>query len=116
MAKNIVICCDGTANEFAENNTNVWKIYSTLIDEPGLQVTYYHPGLGTMEPAGALTTVSRKTTKLLGMAMGYGLADDIRDAYVFLMENYEPEDLLVIPGCLSRVSVWPIPVAQIVAC
>lgn len=98
MAKNIVICCDGTANEFAENNTNVWKIYSTLIDEPGLQVTYYHPGLGTMEPAGALTTVSRKTTKLLGMAMGYGLADDIRDAYVFLMKNYEPEDRVFFFG------------------
>lgn len=92
MAKNIVICCDGTANEFAENDTNVWKIYSTLVNELGRQVTYYHPGLGTMEPAGALTTVTRRITKLLGMVVGYGLADDIRDAYVFLMKNYEPED------------------------
>ena len=30
MAKNIVICCDGTANEFARDNTNVVKLYSTL--------------------------------------------------------------------------------------
>src|SRR6266853_1628487 len=98
MPKNIVICCDGTANEFAENNTNVWKMYSTLIDKPGLQVTYYHPGLGTMEPAGALTTITRKTTKLLGMAVGYGLADGIRDAYIFLMNNYEPEDRVFFFG------------------
>jgi uncharacterized protein (DUF2235 family) len=96
--KNIVICCDGTANEFAENDTNVWKIYSTLVNEPGRQVTYYHPGLGTMEPAGTLTPITRKVTKLLGMALGYGLADDIRDAYVFLMKNYEPEDRVFLFG------------------
>jgi uncharacterized protein (DUF2235 family) len=98
MAKNIVICCDGTANEFAESNTNVWKIYWTLVNQLDRQVTYYHPGLGTMEPAGALTTITRKTTKLLGMAVGYGLADDIRDSYVFLMKNYEPEDRVFFFG------------------
>jgi uncharacterized protein (DUF2235 family) len=98
MAKNIVICCDGTANEFAENDTNVWKIYSTLANELGRQVTYYHPGLGTMEPAGALTPIARRVTKLLGMVVGYGLADDIRDAYVFLMKNYEPDDRIFLFG------------------
>ena len=30
MSKNIVICCDGTANEFAKNNTNVVKLYYAL--------------------------------------------------------------------------------------
>ena len=98
MAKNIVICCDGTANEFAKDNTNVVKLYSTLDQDPARQVTYYHPGLGTMEPAGALTTFSRKITKLLGMALGYGLSNDIRDAYVFLMQFYEPGDKLFLFG------------------
>jgi hypothetical protein len=27
MAKNIVICCDGTGNEFGEQNSNVVKLY-----------------------------------------------------------------------------------------
>jgi uncharacterized protein (DUF2235 family) len=98
MPKNIVVCCDGTANEFAQNLTNVVKLYSTLVNSPDAQVTYYHPGLGTMEPAGALTTFSRKATKLLGMAVGYGLSNDIRDAYVFLMKNYNPEDRLFFFG------------------
>jgi uncharacterized protein (DUF2235 family) len=71
MGKNIVICCDGTANEFAKNNTNVVKLYYTLEQDATKQVTYYHPGLGTMEPDGALTTVARKFTKLLGMAVGF---------------------------------------------
>jgi len=95
---NIVICCDGTANEFAQNNTNVVKLYATLIQDPLRQATYYHPGLGTMEPAGAMTTFSRKLTKLLGMAIGYGLGNDIRDAYLFLMQTYRPGDRVFLFG------------------
>jgi uncharacterized protein (DUF2235 family) len=98
MTKNIVLCCDGTANEFTDHNTNVVKLYSTLEYDPVSQITYYHPGLGTMEPAGALTTFSRKITKLLGMALGYGLASDIRDAYVFLMQNFEKSDKIFLFG------------------
>jgi uncharacterized protein (DUF2235 family) len=98
MAKNIVLCCDGTANQFSESNTNVVKLYSALEHDPSTQLTYYHPGLGTMEPAGALTTFSRKITRILGMAVGYGLANDIRDAYVFLMQNFEKDDKLFLFG------------------
>lgn len=55
MSKNIVLCCDGTANQFARDNTNVVKLYSTLGHDQETQCTYYHPGIGTMEPPGALT-------------------------------------------------------------
>jgi uncharacterized protein (DUF2235 family) len=96
--RNVVLCCDGTANEFAQHNTNVVKLYSVLDHDPSRQVAYYHPGLGTMEPAGALTPFTRKVTKLLGMAIGYGLANDIRDAYVFLMNHYRHGDRLFIFG------------------
>jgi uncharacterized protein (DUF2235 family) len=98
MPRNIVLCCDGTANEFARHNTNVVKLYAMLQRDPAVQVTYYHPGLGTMEPAGALTTLARRTTKMLGMAFGYGLRDDIRDAYVFLMRNFAPGDEVYLFG------------------
>jgi len=98
MAKNVVICCDGTANEFAVNVTNVLKLHSVLIHSADRQVAFYHPGLGTMEPAGAVTGFTREITKLMGMALGYGLATDIRDAYTFLMKNYEPEDRIYLFG------------------
>ena len=98
MARNIVICCDGTANEFAQDVTNVVKLHYTLNHDPAKQVTFYHPGLGTMEPAGALTTFSRQVTKFLGKALGRGLANDIRDAYSFLMENYETDDKVFLFG------------------
>jgi uncharacterized protein (DUF2235 family) len=98
MPRNIVLCCDGTANEFAKYNTNVVKLYSILTQDPETQVTYYHPGLGTMEPSGALTNFSRKVTKAMGMAFGFGLSNDMRDAYVFLMRNYQPGDNVFLFG------------------
>lgn len=98
MGKNIVVCCDGTANEFAAHNTNVVKLYSILAQDPAGQVTYYHPGLGTMEPPGALTPLARKVTRALGLALGYGLAADMRDAYVFLMRTYRPGDRVFLFG------------------
>src|ERR1019366_7258391 len=98
MTKNIVICCDGTANEFARDRTNVVKLYYTLRQDPAKQVTFYLPGLGTMEPVGALTTPARKITRLLGMGVGYGLANDIREAYVFLMENFQEGDQVFLFG------------------
>lgn len=98
MPRNIVICCDGTANEFAEDSTNVVKLCYVLNQDQAKQVTFYHPGLGTMEPPGALTTFSRQLTKLLGKALGYGLSNDIRDAFSFLMENHEDGDRLFFFG------------------
>ena len=98
MPKNIVVCCDGTANEFAHNRTNVIKLYSALVPDTADQVTFYHPGIGTMEPFGSLSTITRWFTRLLGMAIGYGLENDIRDAYAFLMETYEPADRIYLFG------------------
>lgn len=98
MPKNVVLCCDGTANEFAEDRTNVVKLFFTLARDPAQQVAYYHPGLGTMEPPGALTRATRILTRLAGRAFGYGLEADIRDAYIFLMNNFEEGDRLFLFG------------------
>jgi len=98
MPKNVVLCCDGTANEFAKDRTNVVKLFFTLVRDPGGQVAYYHPGLGTMEPPGALTRATRIATRFAGQAFGYGLETDIRDAYVFLMNNFEEGDRVFLFG------------------
>jgi uncharacterized protein (DUF2235 family) len=98
MPKNIVVCCDGTANEFAENQTNVVKLFSTLIQDPGRQLAFYHPGIGTMEPPGALTPLRRRIGVLLGLAVGAGIESDIRDAYIYLMRCFEPGDQVFLFG------------------
>ncbi len=97
MAKNVVVCCDGTSNQFAKDQTNVVKLCYTLTQGPE-QIVFYHPGVGTMEPPGALTSYTIWWTKLFGLAIGYGLLNDIRDAYVFLMDHYEPGDRVYIFG------------------
>jgi uncharacterized protein (DUF2235 family) len=98
MSKNIVVCCDGTDNQFGTRNTNVVHMFSTLVQDPGTQVAYYHPGLGTMGAAGAWTRMAQWYSKLLGLAIGRGLSDDIRDAYVFVMQQYEAGDKLFLFG------------------
>jgi len=48
----LVVCCDGTGNEFvADNNSNVVKLYSTLVINAD-QRAYYHPGVDTMSQPG----------------------------------------------------------------
>jgi uncharacterized protein (DUF2235 family) len=51
-----------------------------------------------MEPFGSLSPLTRKFTRFLGMAVGYGLQNDLRDAYVFLMQKYEPGDSIYLLG------------------
>jgi uncharacterized protein (DUF2235 family) len=97
MAKKIVICCDGTGNEFGESKSNVVKLYKMLVHDDS-QIAYYHPGVGTMGSRNALTAISKWWTKVIGLAFGYGISDNIADAYQFLMRTYEPDDTLYVFG------------------
>jgi uncharacterized protein (DUF2235 family) len=97
MPKNLVICCDGTGEEYGDNNSNVVKIYS-LLENSTRQLTYYHPGLGTMGSRFAPTKVGRFWSKLKGLAFGAGLMDNLTDAYVFLMNQYEEGDAVYLFG------------------
>jgi uncharacterized protein (DUF2235 family) len=98
MGRNIVVCCDGTANEFAADRTNVLKLFFTLVHDPQRQVAFYHPGVGTMEPPGAHTPLRRRAARLLGQAVGWGLENDIRNVYAFLMSNFRADDHLYMFG------------------
>jgi uncharacterized protein (DUF2235 family) len=106
--KKIVICCDGTGNEFggpnpppkdpkdgkkspknksAGQNSNVVKLFTALqIDND--QVGYYHPGVGTMGAPTATHLWSRWWSKVKGLAFGAGFRDNVLDAYRYLMEVY----------------------------
>ena len=97
MAKNIVICCDGTGNEFGDRNSNVVKLYQMLALGP-TQVAYYHPGVGTMGARSALTRIGKWWTQLIGKAFGYGASDNVADAYQFLMRTFEPGDQVYVFG------------------
>ena len=96
--KNLVVCCDGTDNEFGQDNTNIVRLYSLTLRRNGQQVSFYDPGLGTFPAPGAWTPFSKWFTKQLGSAFGFGLSQNVADSYRFLMENYVPGDRIYLFG------------------
>ncbi len=97
MPKNIVICCDGTGNEYGAENSNVVKLYWTLTEQDK-QCAYYHPGVGTMGARNALSAIGKWWTRVRGLAFGYGFSDNIADVYAHLMREYKPGDKIFIFG------------------
>jgi uncharacterized protein (DUF2235 family) len=97
MPRNIVVCCDGTGNEYGAANSNVVKLYWTLSAQDK-QIAYYHPGVGTMGARNALTAIGKWWTEVRGLAFGYGFSDNIADVYSFLMREFRPGDQIFIFG------------------
>lgn len=97
MPKNIVVCCDGTGNEFGEENSNVVKLYSTLAINAE-QLGYYHPGVGTMGDPRARTKVGKVWSTVLGLAFGRGILSNVADAYRYLMDEYADGDRVYLFG------------------
>ncbi len=93
--KNIVICCDGTGNEYGRNNTNVVETFVLAEKDEG-QAAYYDPGIGTggweyHEESKALRALSDQAT-------GYGLQKNVEDAYRYLMGRYDEGDHVYLFG------------------
>ncbi|HLZ13726.1 MAG TPA: DUF2235 domain-containing protein [Candidatus Acidoferrum sp.] len=100
MPKNIIICCDGTGNSFAnpDSDSNVIKLYSTLDFSSNAQVGYYHPGVGTLGNPMARNKLSSAWSIVKGLAFGSGLLDNVGDAYRFLMNSYQNGDDVYLFG------------------
>ena len=95
MTKNIMLCCDGTGNEYGKNNTNVVKIFA-LAQKPQEQICYYDPGVGTGN--WSYDNGILKAGKAKDQATGVGLQKNVNDAYKFLMRNYEKGDKIYLFG------------------
>jgi hypothetical protein len=88
----------GTGNEFGDCNSNVVKLYSTLIIDGKQQVGYYHPGVGTMGAPTAHNKISKAWSIVMGLAFGAGLLANVGDAYRYLMNVFEDGDRVFIFG------------------
>src|SRR5213083_996165 len=100
MAKNLVLCCDGTwdsADQEKDKKTgelcvsNVLKIAVRMkkVTAAGkLQIVYYDQGVGT----------GNVLDKIGGGAFGDGLEANINDVYRFLLANFEPGDAIYLFG------------------
>ncbi len=97
MAKNIIICSDGTGNTAIKGRgTNVFKIFESVDlnshrfhPERAPQVAIYDDGVGTE---------SFKLMRILGGAAGYGLSRNVRQLYKELCRIYDPGDRIFLFG------------------
>ena len=88
MPKNIVILLDGTSNGIEAQRTNVLRIYGCLKKNAD-QLVYYDPGVGTLGAEGSWSRTLQKTSEIWGLATGHGIDANVKEAYRFLVENYE---------------------------
>lgn len=97
MSKRIVICCDGTGNELNTTMSNVLKFYRILEKTPEQRVLYT-PGIGTLNQDNAWQRLRQKVRSVFGVATGYGLDDDVLEAYDFLCQHWERGDRIYLLG------------------
>lgn len=92
MAKNIILCADGTGNRGGYTpDSNVYKMYNAIeIHEKSVpQYTFYDNGVGTS---------TNKYWRALTGAIGIGIKHNVMDLYRFLSLHYEPGDKVFLFG------------------
>jgi uncharacterized protein (DUF2235 family) len=95
--RNLVICLDGTTNEPETGFTNVARIFD-VAQKNDRQLVYYDPGVGTMGARAAVTRLGRAATRAAGMVAGYGIRENIEEAYTWLAHRYQPGDDIYVFG------------------
>jgi uncharacterized protein (DUF2235 family) len=97
VPRNIVICCDGTGNEVESRLSNVLKLFRVL-QKNEQQLVYYSPGVGTVADYEPWQLFKLRVREFLGLATGYGLDQNVLDAYHFLCTHYEDGDAVWLFG------------------
>ncbi|KFY69452.1 hypothetical protein V496_00221 [Pseudogymnoascus sp. VKM F-4515 (FW-2607)] len=92
--RTIVICLDGTGDQFDADNSNVVNFVACLKKDDPNQLTYYQSGIGTYDGQGIKSGISAA----IDMAVGSGLGTHVKDAYRFIMENYNEGDKICLLG------------------
>jgi len=97
--RTLVLCFDGTSDEYDATNTNVVKLYSVLRkDSVKDQLCYYQAGIGTYFAPGVVSPAFRWAAKLLDEAIAWYLYQHVIGGYKFLMQNYDLGDKVCIFG------------------
>jgi uncharacterized protein (DUF2235 family) len=98
LARNLIVCCDGTNNQFGPENTSVVRLVQVLDRDPKRQLLYYDPGLGTLPEPGWLTRLGQTLARWLDLALATGLGRKVQEAYIHLMDFWEPGDQVYLFG------------------
>ncbi|KIN97166.1 hypothetical protein M404DRAFT_161121, partial [Pisolithus tinctorius Marx 270] len=88
--RTLVLCFDGTGDQFDEDNSNIVQFFSMLKkDDPSQQMVYYQAGLGTYTIPQIATPLYAKLSKTIDAMVGSNLDAHVMAGYEFLMQNCE---------------------------
>jgi uncharacterized protein (DUF2235 family) len=97
--RTIVLCFDGTGDQFSEDNSNIVQFFSMLRkDNKTQQLVYYQAGIGTYTIPEIATPFMANVSKTIDMMLGSHLDAHIMGGYEFLMQNYDAGDKICIFG------------------
>ena len=97
--RNLILCFDGTNNEFGQEPTNVVRLIQVLDrDRSKKQRLYYDPGIGTLPEPSLFVPALKTLSAWFGLAFGLGLSRKIAQAYTYLMDFLEPGDRVFVFG------------------
>ncbi|KAI0713137.1 hypothetical protein C8T65DRAFT_739009 [Cerioporus squamosus] len=97
--RTLVLCFDGTGDQFDSDNSNVVKFFSLLKrDDRREQMVYYQTGIGTYTSPQLVTSLGQAVSKTLDEAVAWNLDTHVMAGYEFLMQNYEAGDKICLFG------------------
>lgn len=97
MAKNIVVCCDGTGNQIERNLSNVLKLFR-IVRKSEEQRVYYNAGIGTIGSSNAWARWRQNAKSVFQLMTGYGLDAEILGAYEFICRHHTDGDAIFLFG------------------
>ena len=95
--RNLVVLLDGTGNELGRNLSNVLKLFR-IVRKNEEQLVYYDPGVGTIGEPGAWRRLRQNVRKVLGLMTGWGLDDNVLEAYSWLCRTWREGDRIWLFG------------------
>jgi uncharacterized protein (DUF2235 family) len=97
--RNLVVCIDGTANQFNVKNTNVVELYSRLLKDK-TQLTFYNSGIGTYAKPSwtSWSYIKQIIGHKIDLAIAWRFEGILLDAYRWLSQMYKPGDRIFLFG------------------
>ncbi|KAF8517064.1 hypothetical protein BU17DRAFT_50241, partial [Hysterangium stoloniferum] len=98
--RNLIVCIDGTSNQFGEKNTNVIELYSQLVKDDGTQLTYYNSGIGTYAKPSwkSWSYLKQVVHNKIDLAIAWNFEKIVISAYRWLADNYQDGDKIYLFG------------------
>ena len=98
MARQLVVLLDGTNNRFGHTPTNIIRILRSLGTDSSEILAFYDQGVGTFGIREALFQWEKIPSRVLGLAVGWGLDLTVEAGYKFLATNYRDGDEIYLLG------------------